>query len=78
MNIPLLNREDVEKEGENIGISIRDEIVEFLKSKGYKYASSGDDFGEETNDFFTKDDQFIHVIINNDIPDEILEQMAQK
>jgi ribose 5-phosphate isomerase RpiB len=78
MDIPLLSREDVEKEGEGVGISIRDEIVEFLQSRGYKYAPSGDDLGNETNDFFTKDDQFVQVIINNEIPDEILEQMDKK
>lgn len=78
MVIPLLSREDVEKEGEVIGISIREEIIEFLKSKGYKYVPSGDAFGIETKHFFIKDDQFVQVIVNNDIPDEILEQIDNK
>ena len=80
MNIPLLNKEDVEKEGEDvekegedIGISIRYEIIEFLKGKGYRYAPSEEDFCGETNDFFIKDDQMVQVIIcDDDISDEIL------
>ena len=73
MDIPLLNKEDVEKEGEDIGVSIRDEILEFLESKGYRHATSEDDFGDETNDFFTKDGQMVQVIVSNEIPDEILD-----
>jgi len=78
MDIPLLSREDVEKEGECTGTSIREEIIEFLKNKGYRYVPSGEIFGDETKDFFTKDDQFVQVIINNYIPDEVIEQMDQK
>ena len=77
MDIPLLNKEDVEKEGEDLE-PIRDGIVEFLKCKGYRYAPSEDDFGDESNDFFTKGDQMIQVIINNEIPEEILDQIAKE
>ena len=76
VDIPLLNKEDVEKEGEYIGVpigaSIRDDIIDFLMSKGYRYAPSEEYIGEETNDFFIKDDQMVQVIIGNEIPDEIL------
>ena len=69
MNVPLLNKEDVEKEGDDIGLSIRDEIIEFLKSKGFTYPPSQEDFGGETNDFFIKDDndryQLIKVVIKH-------------
>ena len=78
MNIPLLNKEDVEKEGEDIEISTRDEIIAFLKSKGFRYSPSEEDFGEETNDFFIKDDQMVQVIIGNEIPDEILALIVQE
>lgn len=77
MDIPLLNKEDVEQEGTDIGESIRDEIIEFLKRKGYKYAPSEEEFEDETNDFFTKEGQLIQVIINDEIPDEVLEYMMK-
>lgn len=81
MDIPLLSIEDVEKEGKVIGVSIRDWIIELLESKGYKHVHSGysgDGFEGETKYFFIKDDQFVQVIINNKIPEEILGRMAQK
>ncbi len=65
MDIPLLSREDVEKEGKDIDVPIRKDIIEFLKSKGYRYTPSGNGLEGETNDFFTKDDQFVQVIIND-------------
>ena len=80
MDIPLLNREDVEKEGGDIGISIRDEIIELLKSKGYRYECAEDETDEtdEIHDFFIKDDQLVQVIINDEIPKEILEHIAEE
>ncbi len=77
MDIPLLNKEDVEKEGETIVESIRDEIIEFLKDKGYKYAPAEEESEDETNDFFTKEGQLIQVIINNEIPEEVLNRMME-
>jgi len=77
MDIPLLSIEDVEKEGKDIEIPIRKDIIEFLKSKGYIYTPSGNGFEGETNDFFTKDDQFVQVIINDEIPEEILDQITK-
>lgn len=78
MDIPLLSKEDVEKEGKDIEVTIRKDIIEFLKGKGYKYTPSGNILECETNDFFTKDDQFVQVIISDDIPEEILDQITQK
>ncbi len=77
MNIPLLNKEDVEKEGEDIGEPIRDEIIEILKCKGYTYAPAEEEFEDETIDFFTKEGQLIQVIINEEIPEEVLEYMMR-
>lgn len=76
MDIPLLNREDVESEGGDIEVSIREEMIEFLKSKGYKYIPSGEHL-EETEYFFTKDGQFVQVIVKDEIPEEILELMEK-
>ena len=77
MDIPLLNREDVEKEGEDIEVSIRDDIIEFLKNKGYRYECAEDE-NDDIHDFFIKGDQLIQVIINDEIPKEILEQIAEE
>lgn len=77
MDIPLLNKEDVEKEGEDIEVSIRDDIIEFLKDKGFRYAPLEEDC-RETNDFFIKDDQMVQVVICSEIPDEILELIVQE
>lgn len=78
MDIPLLSIEDVEKEGKDIDIYIRKDIIEFLKTKGYGHMSSGNILEGETNDFFTKGDQFIQVIISDEIPEEILDQMTNE
>lgn len=78
MDIPLLSKEEIEKE--DIGDEdedIRCQIIKFLKSKGYRYLPGSQVFGDETSDFFTKDDQLIEVIISDEIPEEILEQMAE-
>lgn len=75
MDIPLLNREDVEKEGEVV--SIRDEIIDFLKSKGYKYECAEDET-DEIHDFFIKDDQLVQVIINDEMPKDILKQITEE
>ena len=77
MDIPLINREDVEKEGGDIGVSIRDEMIEFLQSKGYRYECAEDE-SDEIHDFFIKDDQLIQVIINDEIPKDILEQIGEE
>lgn len=77
MDIPLLNKEDVEKEGEDIEVSIRDEVIGFLKSKGYRYECAEDDT-DEIHDFFVKGDQLIQVVINDEMPKEILEQIAEE
>lgn len=77
MDIPLLSREEVEKEGEGIEVPIRDEIIEFLKSKGYRYECAEDET-DEIHDFFIKDDQLVQVIINDEIPKEILEQISEE
>jgi hypothetical protein len=82
MDIPLLNKEDIEKEGGDIGISIRDELIEFLKGKGYRYECAEDESAEdetdEIHDFFIKDDQLVQIIINDEIPKEILEQIVEE
>lgn len=77
MDIPLLNIEDVEKEGEDMEISIRNDIIEFLENKGYKYTPAEKE-SDETHDFFIKDNQLIQVIINDEMPEEVLEQIAKE
>ncbi len=78
MDIPLLSIEDVEKEGKDIEVPIRKDIIEFLKNKGYVYTPSGNGLEGETNDFFTKDNQFVQVIINDEIPEEILDHSQRR
>lgn len=81
MDIPLLSKEDIEKENinkEDIGEEdkdIREQIIEFLKSKGYKHVPIGQAFTDETSDFFIKDDHSVEVILSDDVPEELLEQM---
>ena len=77
MDIPLLSIEEVEKEGEGIEVPIRDEIIEFLKSKGYRHECAEDET-DEIHDFFIKDEQLVQVIINDEIPKEILEQISEE
>lgn len=82
MDIPILNKEDVENQeteksaGEE---NIRDQMIEFMKSKGYKHSpaedGSGDNPENETSDFFTKGTNLIEVIITGGIDEEVLEQM---
>lgn len=88
MNIPLLDKKDVETEEEHVEIEecveieepvdkyIRDEIIVYLKSKGWKYLPADDESEDETNDFFTKDGKLVQVTINDDIPKEVIERMG--
>ena len=79
MEIPLLNKEDVEKEDIDIGEEekdIREQIIEFLKSKDYKHLPGSRTF-EEVSDLFVNDEQLIQVVISDEVPDEILEQMKE-
>ena len=66
-----------DEEGEDIDISIRDEIIELLKNKGYRYDPAEEET-DEIHDFFIKDNQLIQVIINGDIPEDVLEQIAKE
>jgi len=77
MDIPLLSKEDIEKEDTNgEDKDIREQIIEFLKSKGYRHVPSGQAFSDETSDFFIKDEQSIEIIISDEIPEsEILGEM---
>ncbi len=74
VNIPLLNKEDVEKEGDDIeDKDIREQIIEFLKSKGYKHMpGTYQAFTEDTSDLFVKDEELIEVIVCNDVQDDTL------
>ncbi len=75
VNIHLLNAEDVEKEGNGLEEKdIRDQIIEFLKNKGYRHFPKGNDvFTDEIYDLFVKDDKLIEVIISDEIPEELIE-----
>ena len=81
MEIPLLNKEDVEKEDIDIGEEekdIREQIIEFLKSKGYKHLPGNQVdqvFKDDDSDFFANGEQLIQVIISDEIPEEIIVQM---
>ena len=78
MSIPLLNKEDVEKEDVEIygeEKDIREQIIEFLKSKGYKHLPDSHTFVDDESDLFVNDEQLIQVIIDDEIPGEIIEQM---
>ena len=52
-------------------------MIEFLQSKGYRYECAEDE-SDEIHDFFIKDDQLIQVIINDEIPKDILEQIGEE
>lgn len=78
MDIPLLSKEEIEKEDiEDENKDIRDQLIEFLKDRGYKHLPADQTLGDETADFFIKDEQLIEVIINDEIPEDVLEQMAE-
>lgn len=77
MDIPLLSKEEVEKENGSDLIDIRDQLIEFLQSKGYKYVPTEEEFEEETTDLFIKEDQLIDITITDNIPKEVLEQMSK-
>lgn len=78
MSIPLYNKEDViEKKDTEIieeEKDIREQIIEFLKSKGYKHQ----EFIDDESDIFTNGEQLIQVVINEEIPDEILTQIESR
>lgn len=82
MDIPILNKEDVENQETEKSVgeeNIRDQMIEFMKSKGYKHspAEEGpkDLIENETSDFFAKGTNLIEVIITGDLDEEVLEQM---
>ena len=72
MDIPMLNKEDVDDKDNDI----RDQIIEFMKSKGYK-CSHGEP-GDDIRDFFAKDTTLIEVIITEGVDKEVLEQVIQE
>ena len=75
VNIPILNKEDVEKEGDDIeDKDIREQIIEFLKGKGYKHIPGAcQAFTDDVTDLFIKDEELIEVVISDDVPDDLLE-----
>lgn len=73
MSIPLLSKEDVEKDetgGENK--DIRSKIIELLKSEGYNYVPADQMFVNETYDLFIKDEKSVEIIFSDDMPEGIL------
>ncbi len=76
MEIPLVSKEELEKEDEESG-DIRDQTVEFMKGKGYQHLPAEEEFGDETSDFCIKGDQLVEMIIINDVDKEILGELLK-
>lgn len=80
MDIPLLSKEEIENEG-TVGQAVDDEdiriqIIEFLEDQGYRHVPVEQEFEHEVSDLFIKDEQLVEIVINNEIPKDVLERIV--
>jgi hypothetical protein len=61
---------------ENID-DIRRKIVDFIKSQGYTYAEGEREFGDETNDLFTKGGTLVELAITIGVDSEVIKQIME-
>ena len=57
--------------------SIREKIIDFIKSQGYSHTKKKEEFDDETNDLFAKDDILVDIVIVTGLDNEIIEQMMK-
>lgn len=57
---------------------IREKIIDFIKSQEYLYASCEQEFDDETNDIFAKDDVLIEIAITSGVDREVIKQIMEE
>lgn len=69
-----------ERAKNNVGSAkgIREKIIDFLKSQEYLYSQCEQEFDDETNDIFAKDDVLIEIAITNGVDRGVIKQILEE
>lgn len=57
---------------------IREKIIEFIKSQGCLHTPCEQEFDDETNDIFAKDDILIEIAITSGVDREVIKQIMEE